>query len=131
MINTTTGYCTFPICSRIVERNGFCFLHAPHFAGPKPEKARTSIQKESKKRKKEKKTLAVIKAGKMIELNGLCQLNGPNCQKWATDYEHIQKSSPKNYIDPNNGTLACRNCNRDKELHPELFKEHSVSRFKK
>ena len=85
----------------------------------------------SAKRKKESKVLAVIKAGMMIKLDGLCQLKGPNCLTFATDYEHIQKSSPANYIDPNNGTLACRICNSEKESKPELFKEHSISRFKK
>jgi len=89
------------------------------------------IPKESKKRKKEKKILLVIKAGKMIDLDGECQLKGPNCTFFATDYEHIQKSSPANYIDPNNGTLACRNCNRDKEIFPKLFEQHSKSRFTK
>lgn len=97
----------------------------------KVEKKKQPIAKMSAKRKKEKKVLIVIKAGKMIDLNGLCQLKGPNCQKIATDYEHKQKSSPANYIDPNNGTIACRNCNRDKELYPKLFKDHSISRFKK
>ena len=97
----------------------------------KPEKKKYSISKMSAKRKKESKVLAVIKAGMMIKLDGLCQLKGPNCLTFATDYEHIQKSSPANYIDPNNGTLACRICNSEKESKPELFKEHSISRFKK
>ncbi len=95
----------------------------------KPEKPKYRLPKETKRRKKEKRILLKIKAGKMVKLDGECQLRGPNCTFFATDYEHIQKSSPKNYIDPNNGTLSCRNCNRDKELHPGLFKEHCVSRF--
>jgi len=98
---------------------------------PEPPKPKKPVNKESKKRVKQKRVLSVIKAGKMIDLDGECQLKGPNCTFFATDYEHIQKSSPANYIDPNNGTLSCRNCNRDKEIYPELFKEHSISRFKK
>lgn len=96
----------------------------------KPKKI-NPIPKESKKRKKEKKKLQVLKGKLIIDLDGLCQLKGANCQYYATDYEHIQKSSPANYIDPKNGTLACRNCNRDKELYPKLFEKHSKSRFKK
>jgi len=84
-----------------------------------------------KKRQKQNKILAVMKAGLMIKLDGECQLKGPNCQFFAMDYEHKQKASPGNYIDPKNGTLSCRNCNRDKELYPKLFAKHSISRFKK
>jgi len=98
---------------------------------PKDKTKPYSIPKMSAKRKKESKILQVLKAGKMIDLNGLCQLKGPNCQIYATDYEHIQKSSPANYIDPNNGTISCRVCNSEKESKPELFKQHSISRFKK
>ena len=98
---------------------------------PVERKKQELIEKKSKKRKKESNKLYVLKGQLMVKLDGLCQLKGSNCQYYATDYEHKQKSSPANYIDPKNGTLACRNCNRDKELYPELFKEHSVSRFKK
>lgn len=94
-------------------------------------KKKARIKPQSKKREKEKKVLHVMKGELMIKLDGLCQLKGQNCQYFATDYEHIQKSSPANYIDPNNGTIACRNCNRDKELFPKLFTQHSISRFKK
>jgi 5-methylcytosine-specific restriction endonuclease McrA len=118
--------CPEPGCTVI----GYCRFHAKLNPVVKEKKV-YKIPTESKKRKKDKKVLLVIKAGMMIKLDGECQLKGPNCQYFAMDYEHIQKSSPKNYIDPNNATLSCRNCNRDKELFPELFKDHSVSRFKK
>lgn len=132
MINTDTGACPFPLCIRASDKgSSYCVFHRKYFDTPNPKKSKQPIATESVKRKKEKKVLAVIKKDKMIELNGECQLRGANCTGKATDYEHIQKSSPSNYIDPKNGTIACRNCNRDKELHPELFKQHSVSRFAK
>ena len=98
---------------------------------PVEKKKQQPPPKMSAKRKKESKVLYVLKGKKMIELDGLCQLKGANCQYFATDYEHIQKSSPANYIDPKNGTISCRMCNSDKEKFPELFKQHSISKFKK
>lgn len=131
MINHATGYCSFPLCDRIEDKNGFCLHHKIYSTVDVKKEAPKAIPKQSEKRKKEKRVLSVLKAIKMVELDGLCQLKGANCQYYALDYEHIQKSSPANYIDPNNGTIACRNCNRDKELYPKLFQEHSISKFKK
>lgn len=53
MVNTTTGYCTYPLCSRKEERGGFCFLHAIHFAGAKVDKPKKPIAKVSDKKKKQ------------------------------------------------------------------------------
>ncbi len=46
--------CNFPGCNRITERNGYCFLHAVHFAGAKVKEAPKPIAKESAKKKQEK-----------------------------------------------------------------------------
>lgn len=47
--------CSFPTCKRMPERNGYCFLHAVHFTGPKVKEAPKPIAKVSVKKKKELK----------------------------------------------------------------------------
>jgi hypothetical protein len=49
-----TGYCTFPLCRGIEEREGFCFHHAKQFAGPKPLKGKKPLKKESEKHKRDR-----------------------------------------------------------------------------
>lgn len=44
--------CSFPTCTRMVERNGYCFLHAVHFTGPKVKEKPQPIAKVSAKKKK-------------------------------------------------------------------------------
>lgn len=131
MINAETGYCSFPLCARIAERNGFCFLHAAYYGGPKPEKEKTAIPKESKKRKEEKKAYKKIVVDKIKTSGGLCVLKGPTCSKIAQGGDHKQNRSPKNYADPDNIVPACNNCNTLKVQKPELFPGFVVSRFKK
>lgn len=72
-----------------------------------------------------------IVAGKIEQVEGVCQLHGPTCTYWAEGGDHLQNRSPNNFIDPGNVVAACDNCNRLKVEAPELFTEFVVSRFKK
>jgi len=49
--------CSFPLCNRKTDRNGYCFLHAVHFTGPKAKEAPKPIAKVSEKKKKALKSL--------------------------------------------------------------------------
>lgn len=71
--------CTFPTCHRIAERNGYCFLHAVHFTGPKVKEAPKPIAKQSQKKKKALKDLKPQRdlqaewfIKKVEELKGVC-----------------------------------------------------------
>jgi len=50
--NKMSDQCNFPCCSRMSERNGYCFLHAVHFTGPKVKEAPKAIARQSEKKKK-------------------------------------------------------------------------------
>jgi 5-methylcytosine-specific restriction endonuclease McrA len=131
MINTKTGYCVFPLCDRIVERNDFCVFHARHFAGPKPEKVKKNLPKQSPKRIKEQKEYKKQVAAAIKE-NPECMIKGPTCTGFAQGFDHKQKRSPANFLNPDNQVPACNACNLFKELNPgwSNVNGHSVSRFK-
>lgn len=129
MINDT---CEFPLCSRKVERNGFCFLHAPHFAGPKPEKAKTKIAPRSEKRKQDQKEYVKIVKDMLAE-NPNCEVKMEGCSKIATGLHHKQKRGPKNFLNRENLIRACNNCQLFIELNSKkaLASGLTVSRFKR
>ena len=55
------------------------------------------------------------------------------CTGLAEGLDHIQKRSPKNYLERKNLRRACNACNLAKEMHPELADKMGLtkSRFKK
>ena len=123
--------CNFPGCNRIESRDGYCFLHAVHFAGPKVKEMPKPIAKESEKRKKEKVVYtAQVKA--IIAENPNCRINSPDCTGKAQGANHKQKRSPANYTKIDNLEGACNACNLYCETHPVWAEAngHQISRFK-
>jgi hypothetical protein len=131
MINAETGYCEYPLCSRITERNGFCFLHATHFAGAKPSKEQKKIAARSDKRVKDQKEYVKIVKSMLAE-NPNCEIKMEGCQTKATGLHHKQKRGPKNFLDRANLLRACNNCQLFVELNSKtaLSKGFTISRFK-
>jgi hypothetical protein len=131
MINAETGYCEYPLCSRITERNGFCFLHATHFAGAKPSKEQKKIAARSDKRVKDQKEYVKIVKSMLAE-NPNCEIKMEGCQTKATGLHHKQKRGPKNFLDRANLMRSCDNCQLFVELNSKtaLSKGFTISRFK-
>lgn len=124
-----TNYCIFPLCSRPVERNEFCFLHAKHFAGPKPDKVKPPIAKQSPKRKKEQKVYVRIVKRKLKE-NELCQVKAEGCKGKATGLHHPLKRSPATWLNESELIPCCDPCNLWIELNPEKAIELGFSKSK-
>lgn len=125
--------CIWPGCrSHAPEGKHYCYLHGRHApkdakSGPKP------IPKKSEKRKQEDKKLKKLFNGR--ETN-TCQLQIPNvCTGTVQGFDHTQKTSPNNRLQPDNMKLSCNACNTYKETSEgqEWAKEngHHVSRFAK
>jgi hypothetical protein len=129
---TETGYCIFPLCGDIEERDGFCISHAKYFAGPKPEKAKTKIAAKSEKRKADQKEYVKIVKAMLLE-NPNCEIREPGCQGKATGLHHKQKRGPKNFLLRVNLVRSCSSCNMWVELNSEksLLSGLTVSRFQK
>ncbi len=118
--------CIFPLCSRKVERNEFCFLHAKHFAGAKEVKEKVPIAKSSDKRKVEqKKYVAIVK--EMLKKNPLCEIKSVVCTGRADGLHHLVKRSPKNFTQRSNLLRACNMCNSFIENNPLLAIEKGWS----
>lgn len=128
----STGKCSFPLCKLKIDRGNHCVHHAKYFEPPREKKARTVLKKVSEKRKVEQKEYVKIVKEKLGE-NPNCEIKSPVCMGRADGLDHIQKRSPKNFIDRNNLKNACSPCNLYKELNPKWAIEngHSISRFKK
>ena len=128
----STGYCTFPICARISEHDGFCFLHKQYSSKPVPEKVKVAIPKVSEKRKVIDKLYRKIK-NEILGEDNLCKVNSPACTGIADSLNHTQKRSPSNLIKRENLVSCCISCNGYIETHDAWARHngHTVSRFKK
>jgi 5-methylcytosine-specific restriction endonuclease McrA len=132
MTNAATGYCSYPLCTRIEERAGLCFLHAAKCGIPKPEKAKAKIAPRAKKQEvKQKEYVKLVKS--MLAENPDCEIKMPGCTGKATGLHHKQKRGPKNFLDPNNLKRCCNHCNLWIELNSKeaIKKELTISRFNK
>ena len=123
-----TGYCRFPICKRISEHDGYCFHHKMYSSKAPAKKVHVEIPKKSARRKKEGRILKKILVTKIAAVDGECQLKLPGCTFYAEEPDHVQKSSPNNYIDPKNINPSCRNCNGVKEKLVKLAKKKGLSK---
>lgn len=128
--------CQWPIsCHKLVEKNGYCFMHNKLSGGEKTTgaKAPAPIAKESKKRKEENKIYKKVKAEKFAA-SDRCELKIPGiCTGKAEGLDHVQKRSPKNLTKAKNLVRACNACNYWKETHPKeaAIMGISKSRFAK
>ena len=123
-----TGYCRFPLCKRISEHDGYCFHHKMYSDKAPKKKVQAEIPKQSARRKRERPILKKILATKIAACDGECQLKLPGCTFYAEEPDHVQKSSPNNYIDPKNINPSCRNCNGVKEKLVKLAKKKGLSK---
>ncbi len=129
MINTETGYCTFPLCNDKEDREGFCIGHARHFAGPKPEKVKKAIPKQSAKRKLEQRVYVRIVKRKLTE-NEKCEIKAPGCKGKASGLHHPQKRSPATWLNESELIPACNNCQAWIEKNPGKSIELGFSKSK-
>jgi hypothetical protein len=127
-----SDYCTYPLCKRVVSRNGFCFLHAVHFAGEKIKEKPKPIAKVSEKRKAINKDYKKI-VKKALDEDPICKVQSPVCTKVAQGLHHKQKRSPTNLTKASNLIECCNACNLYIEENPVWAKDngHTISRFKK
>lgn len=150
-----SDHCKFYKCTRIVEKDGYCFLHKM-YAGASTSatihkdivagspiaklqkkkesnaKPRKPIAKQSKKRKKEQPVyVAMVKAAAAEDDS--CEVRSPVCTGKMQGFNHTQKTSPKNRLDRENLKRCCNACNDYIEKNTEWAEEngHLISRFKK
>lgn len=124
-----SDYCTYPLCKRVVSRNGFCFLHAVHFAGEKIKEKPKPISKVSEKRKvSDKEYKGIVK--EMLKADPNCEIKEVGCTGKAQGLHHKQKRLPSNLTDRNNLMRACNNCNLWVENNPleAIEKGFSISK---
>lgn len=127
-----TELCIYPLCKRKAVREELCFLHAVHFAGPKPEKPKKKIAQYSKKRIKQNRELKnIVDDLKLVD--PYCSIRSPVCTGRGQGSNHKQKRSPDNLTKKSNLELSCNACNQYCEDHPEWAKEnnHFISKFSK
>lgn len=121
--------CTFLLCKLPEERDGFCFHHAKHFAGPKPPKEKKQIPKKSAKRVREEREYLKI-VDEVLKVTPMCAVREEGCTGKATGLHHKKKRSPKTYLDKDNLIPCCDSCNLWIELHPleAIQKGYSISK---
>lgn len=126
-----TGTCTFPLCGRKEEKNGFCFLHKIYSDVPAEKKVAKPIPQKSEKRKVEQKEYVKI-VKEMLKANPSCEIKETGCLKKATGLHHKQKRSPKNFLQKSNLMRACDNCQLWVENNPleSIEKGYSISKYK-
>lgn len=128
----STGYCSFPLCKRIIDRGTHCFLHAKSFEPAKAAKAKMPIPKLSVRRKRELPIYRRIVAD-VLGKDDRCKIKSPVCTGKAQGLNHTVKRSPANLIEPTNLVAACNACNNFLESNSKwaLVNGHTISKFKK
>jgi hypothetical protein len=104
--------CTFPLCPRIAERNGLCFLHAKWYGSVKPQKEVKAIPKRSEKMQdaiKEVKELYAIFLAKPE--NQSCIIGAKGCTIKATVVHHSRGREGKQLSNVKDWMPACPSCN--------------------
>jgi hypothetical protein len=122
--------CIFPTCSRTVDRDEFCFLHAKHFAYVKEAKKKKPIAQQSEKRKiDQRKYVKIVKD--QVKKDDRCMIGSPVCTGKMSGFNHTQKRSPKNLLKKSNLVPCCTACNNFLEKNSKwaLDKGHTVSRY--
>ena len=124
--------CIFPLCNSKAVRDEFCVSHAKYFAGEKEVKPKKAIPIKSVKRLAEDKLYKKI-VKELLALHPGCKIKSPVCTGKAQGLDHLQKRSPKNYLQRSNLIPACNACQLYKEENPEWSNKNgtSISRFKK
>lgn len=127
----TIQHCQFPICP-IHSNSKYCIRRAVGSLIPEAIKKVYNIPKRSKKRIIEQKEyLGKVKAAAAIDDN--CEIRSPVCTGKMQGFNHPQKRTPKNWLDPKNHERSCNECNGYIEIHTEWAKEHGhfISKFAK
>ena len=126
----TPNTCTWYNCTRIIDRDKYCFHHKQYSGIAAPKKEGAAIAKVSEKRKKDKKEYLKIVA-EMLAVNPLCEIKERGCQILATGLHHQKKRSPATYLNKEFLIRACNKCNLWVEINPlkAITKGHSFSKF--
>ena len=132
MLNATIGYCTFPLCSRIAEHKGMCFLHKIYSVTDVEKEKPKPVAYQSDKRKEDQKEYRKI-VKEMLAETPNCEIMETGCQGKATGLHHQKKRSPATLLDKRFLKRACDSCNLWCEIHPleAIDKGHSISKFAK
>jgi hypothetical protein len=97
--------CPEPGCTVI----GYCRFHAKLNPVVKEKKV-YKIPARSKKRVKEQKVYVEI-VKDLLDKDNSCKIGAPGCTKIASGLHHLQKRSPKNWLEKSNLIPACTSCN--------------------
>ena len=132
MSEVASNTCTWYNCTRIIDRDKYCFHHKQYSGTPAPKKEVKAIPKVSEKRKVIDKEYKKIKT-EMLKKDDRCKIKSPVCTGKAESLNHTQKRSPKNLIELGNLKGCCISCNGYLESHDDWARQngHTISRFKK
>lgn len=124
--------CDFPLCDRKIVHDRFCIYHKIYSEKPVVKKEVYRIPARSKKRIKEQPIYrAKVKAA--AEEDDDCEVRSPDCEGKMTGFNHIQKRSPKNWLNRKNCERSCNGCQTFIEKNIKWAKKHGhfISKFKK
>lgn len=129
--------CSFPLCKRHAEKNGYCIGHRIYAASeskkpasPSPEKPlkkkiRQRVRKKSKKLATREREYKKIVA-EMIHESNLCELTTPVCTGVAEGLHHM-KGRGIHLLTRKFLKRACNACNGYVERHPAYALENGLS----
>jgi hypothetical protein len=124
--------CSFPLCKRIAQPNGYCIQHGLYASSPVENKKKTAINKVSEKMKGVKAELKKLYP-LFLKVHPKCEINSPECTGTATCIHHTEGRG-KNEVQ-NQGTwkASCTRCNGYVEDHHAWAEERGFkkSRHKK
>lgn len=125
--------CQWPICKRdALNGSVYCYDHKRLMGETSVKTLAQPIPKKSEKRKEEDKILSKMFKARMA-ISDRCELKIPGvCTGKAQGFDHIQKTTPLNRLDPLNLKLSCHACNGQKEINTAQANELglSLSKFK-
>ena len=123
--------CEHPICP-IHSNTKYCIRRTVGAVIPEPVKKYKKLQPRSEKRIKEQ-LIYVAKVKAAAKEDDSCEVKSPVCTGKMQGFNHIQKRSPKNWLDSKNLEKCCNMCNSFIENNTEWAKEHGhfISKYKK
>lgn len=122
--------CQFPLCKSNEYKSGFCIQHNRVYGSKDVAKAPKQISQKSDKRKDEEKIYKRL-VKDMLSENSNCEMMVQGvCTGKAQGLHHVQKRTPKNYLEKSNLKRSCNACNLWVELHPQESIKLGLSKSK-
>lgn len=108
--------CQFPLCKRMAETNGYCFLHRQYSGYSGEVKEKTVISKKSEKQEKlDREYKKIVK--EMLGVDDRCELKTPVCIGRATGLHHMKRRGV-NLLNRKYLKRSCDPCNGWVEKNP-------------